>query len=204
MGPVAASWNTEGKQATQYLHWPIYNYPYLQCLWEMILSNEQKFNGENLLKWNINMTQLLGPKALLGYVNGNITKPTHSPSGTPDLTTPIYSTNLNVDEWMFHDQLAWGHITLNCTDVAIRWGLWYSETHQTLPNAEGCCRQPERFSDGKWDLEGNYNLFHSTYDKMAPGYSFALSNDFCCWYLLNAHSARHDTWQGDVEQTHEH
>jgi hypothetical protein len=71
-----------------------------------ILSNEQKFNGENLLKWNINMTQLLGSKGLLGYVNGNITKPTQSlPSGTPD-STPIYSTSPNVNEWTFRDQLA--------------------------------------------------------------------------------------------------
>ena len=82
-----------------------------------ILSDEQKFNGENLLKWNINMTQLLGSKGLLGYVDGNITKPTQSPTSTPD-PTPIYSTNPNIDEWTFRDQLAQGHITLNCTDVA--------------------------------------------------------------------------------------
>jgi len=29
-----------------------------------------------------------------------------------------YSSNPSYDEWTFHDQLAWGHITLNCTDVA--------------------------------------------------------------------------------------
>jgi len=65
------------------------------------------------------MTQLLGSKGLLGYVDGTIQKPTSSTPGTttPD-TTPIYSTKPNADEWMFRDQLARGHITLNCTDVA--------------------------------------------------------------------------------------
>jgi len=84
-----------------------------------ILSDEQKFTRENLLKWNINMTQLLGSKGLLGYIDGTIKKPTLSTTGTtaPD-TTPIYSTKPNVDEWTFRDQLARGHITLNCTDVA--------------------------------------------------------------------------------------
>ena len=82
-----------------------------------LLSDEQKFNGENLLKWNININQLLGSKGLLGYVNGTIPKPTQSPTSTPD-PTPVYSTNPNVDEWSFRDQLARGHIMLNCTDVA--------------------------------------------------------------------------------------
>ena len=36
---------------------------------------------------------------------------------TPD-STPIYSSNPNYDEWVFRDQHAQGHITLNCTDVA--------------------------------------------------------------------------------------
>src|SRR5258706_15383758 len=39
-------------------------------------------------------------------------------STTPDTTTPIYSTRPNYDEWVFRDQLARGHITLNCTDIA--------------------------------------------------------------------------------------
>ena len=84
-----------------------------------MLSNEQKFNGENLLKWKINMLQLLGSKGLTGYIDGNITKPTQLSvtTTTPD-PTPIYSTKLNVDEWTFHDQLACGHITLNCTDIS--------------------------------------------------------------------------------------
>jgi len=83
-----------------------------------ILSEEQKFNKDNLLKWTTNMTQLLGSKGLLGYVDGKIEKPVQTPTGTatPD-ATPIYSTTSNLDEWNFHDQLARGHITLNCTDI---------------------------------------------------------------------------------------
>src|SRR6266511_3287053 len=84
-----------------------------------ILSEEQKFNGENLLKWNITMTQLLGSKGLLGYTDGKIVKPTQpTPDAiTPD-STPIYSTNSNFNEWTFCDQLAQGHVTLNCSDIA--------------------------------------------------------------------------------------
>src|SRR6266511_2998074 len=84
-----------------------------------ILSEEQKFNGENLMTWNVNMTQLLGSKGLTGYVDGSIPKPAvpSTTATTPD-TTPIYSTKPNHDEWVFRDQLAWGHVTLNCTDVA--------------------------------------------------------------------------------------
>jgi hypothetical protein len=37
-----------------------------------ILSEEQKFNGENLLKWDITMRQLLGSKGLTGYIDGTI------------------------------------------------------------------------------------------------------------------------------------
>ena len=40
-----------------------------------ILSKEQKFNGDNLLQWNTNITQLLGFKGLLGYVNRKTLKP---------------------------------------------------------------------------------------------------------------------------------
>ena len=84
-----------------------------------ILSEEQKFNGENLLKWATNMIQLLGSKGLLGYVNRQITKPIQPSTGdpTPD-PTPVYSTTPSFDEWTFCDQLARGHVTLNCTDVA--------------------------------------------------------------------------------------
>ena len=35
-----------------------------------ILSDDQKFNGENLLQWKLNMTQILGAKGLMGYVDG--------------------------------------------------------------------------------------------------------------------------------------
>ena len=85
-----------------------------------ILSEEQKFNGDNLLQWTTNMTQLLGSKGLLGYIDGKIVKPAQPATGgttTPD-PTPIYSTSPNFDEWTFRDQLARGHIILNCMDVA--------------------------------------------------------------------------------------
>jgi GAG-pre-integrase domain/gag-polypeptide of LTR copia-type len=87
-----------------------------------ILSEEQKFNGENLLQWKINITQLLGSKGLLGYVDGKVSKPSPSPStqtpeAQPTTATPIYSSSPTLDEWVFRDQLARGHITLNCTDV---------------------------------------------------------------------------------------
>jgi hypothetical protein len=93
-----------------------------------ILSEEQKFNGNNLLQWKTNITQLLGSKGLLGYVDGKISKPgpesvplPTSESGTTitqPFSTPIYSSTPTLDEWTFRDQLARGHITLNCTDVA--------------------------------------------------------------------------------------
>ena len=74
------------------------------------------------------MQQLLGSKGLLGYIDGRVTKssqpapgtstttPSTTSTQTPD-TTPIYSTTPNPDERTFRDQLARGHITLNCTDV---------------------------------------------------------------------------------------
>ena len=93
-----------------------------------ILSEEQKFNGENLLQWNTNITQLLASKGLLGYINGKIAKPTTQPTAGPEATetatatasttTPIYSSTPTLDEWIFRDQLARGHITLNCIDSA--------------------------------------------------------------------------------------
>jgi len=104
-----------------------------------ILSEEQKFNGENLLTWTTNMIQLLGSKGLSGYIDRRIPKPTRqvpgiaTPTGqvsgtttptrqvsgtvAPD-PTPIYSSTPSLDEWTFRDQLARGHITLNCVDVA--------------------------------------------------------------------------------------
>ena len=71
------------------------------------------------------ITQLLGSKGLLGYINGQIAKPGPESIPLPSETTiiqhtstPIYSSTPSLDEWNFQDQLARGHITLNCTDVA--------------------------------------------------------------------------------------
>ena len=85
-----------------------------------ILSEEQKFNGDNLLQWKTNITQLLGAKGLMGYIDGKIPKPVQSSniSDTPTTSTPVYSTTPTLDEWNFRDQLTRGHITLNCTDIA--------------------------------------------------------------------------------------
>ena len=65
------------------------------------------------------MTQLLGSKGLTGYIDGKIERPVApaSDAPTPDPTT-IYSTKPSYDEWLFRDQFARGHITLNCSDVA--------------------------------------------------------------------------------------
>jgi gag-polypeptide of LTR copia-type len=95
-----------------------------------IFSEEQKFNGDNLLQWKSNITQLLGSKGLLGYIDGTIAKPTPptqtpqtSESSTSETTqttlaiTPIYSNTPTLDEWIFRDRLTRGHITLNCTDT---------------------------------------------------------------------------------------
>src|SRR5277367_2955988 len=90
-----------------------------------ILSEEQKFNGDNLLQWKTSIVQLLGSKGLLGYIDGKIVKP--GPESIPlppeniavqPISTPIYSSTPTFDEWTFRDQLARGHITLNCVDVA--------------------------------------------------------------------------------------
>jgi hypothetical protein len=43
-----------------------------------ILSEEQKFNEENLLKWNTTMTQLLSSKGLLDYVDRKTPMPTNT------------------------------------------------------------------------------------------------------------------------------
>ena len=93
-----------------------------------ILSEEQKLNGENLLQWNTNMIQLLASKGLSGYISGKILKPgpetiplppeIPTTQVTKQIATPIYSSSPTLDEWIFWDQLARGHIMLNCTDVA--------------------------------------------------------------------------------------
>ena len=83
-----------------------------------ILSEEQKFDGNNLLQWKNNITQLLGAKGLMGYIDGKIPKPSQSESmATSDKVTPIYSTTPTLNEWNFWDQLTRGHITLNCMDI---------------------------------------------------------------------------------------
>ena len=70
-----------------------------------ILSEEQKFNGDNLLQWSTNITQLLGSKGILGYINRKIKKPELTESSTtpePTMTvTPIYSTTPTLDKWNF-------------------------------------------------------------------------------------------------------
>ena len=70
-----------------------------------ILSEEQKFNGDNLLQWNTNITQLLGSKGLLGYINRQIIKPGPESIPLPSKTTviqtintPIYSSTPTLDE----------------------------------------------------------------------------------------------------------
>ncbi len=84
-----------------------------------ILFEEQKFNGDNLLSWSMNMKQLLGSKGLMGYIDGKVTILAKPDPGDPTPgPTPIYSSTPSFNEWTFRDQLARGHITLNCTDVA--------------------------------------------------------------------------------------
>ena len=60
-------------------------------------------------------------KGLLGYIDGSIAKPTQieSSASVKDAPTgtPIHSLTPTIDEWVFQDHLARGHITLNCTDV---------------------------------------------------------------------------------------
>ena len=61
----------------------------------------------------------------LGYITGTIPKPgpesvllpTSETTPIQPVSTPIYSSRPTLDEWIFCDQLARGHITLNCTDV---------------------------------------------------------------------------------------
>ena len=76
------------------------------------------------------MTQILGAKGLMGYVDGTIPKPPPpKPSSTTPATsasiatpavpvaTPIYSTTPSLDEWLYRDLFARGHIALNCSDT---------------------------------------------------------------------------------------
>lgn len=52
------------------------------------------------------MTQLLGSKCLLGYINSTMPLPPQLGTGAPiPAPTPIYSTVPSVDKWCFHDQL---------------------------------------------------------------------------------------------------
>ena len=59
-----------------------------------ILSEEQKFNGDNLLQWNTNITQLLGSKGLLGYINGTILKPDPESIPPPDENNTLQHTSV--------------------------------------------------------------------------------------------------------------
>ena len=54
-----------------------------------ILSEEQKFNRDNLLQWNTNIKQLLGAKGLIGYIDGMIQKP--GIGSTPHPATPCHT-----------------------------------------------------------------------------------------------------------------
>ena len=54
-----------------------------------ILSEEQKFNGDNLLQWKTNITHLLGSKGLLGYIDGKIVKPGPESVPLPSETAAI-------------------------------------------------------------------------------------------------------------------
>src|ERR1700678_1529116 len=116
-----------------------------------ILSDDQKFNGLNLLQWNTNMTQLLGAKGLLGYVDGSVLKPTETQPPatsestltkdiTPAAATPIYSSTPSLDEWIYRDRLARGHIILNCTNITglgIRTGGTSKDTWDSIQEEGG-------------------------------------------------------------------
>ena len=65
------------------------------------------------------MLQLLASKGLLGYIDGKIKKPDPQTVTTEsEKATPIYSSKPTLDEWTFRDQLARGHVTLNCVDIS--------------------------------------------------------------------------------------
>jgi hypothetical protein len=62
-----------------------------------ILPKEQKFNGDNLLRWTTTMIQLLTSKGLLGYANGDIPIPILQEKTTITATL-IYSTTPTLNE----------------------------------------------------------------------------------------------------------
>ena len=74
-----------------------------------ILSEEQMFNGENILQWEMNMTQLLASKGLSGYIDGKVQRPDPEAIPLPDTpptttqinVTPIYSSMPTFNEWTF-------------------------------------------------------------------------------------------------------
>jgi hypothetical protein len=104
-----------------------------------IISDKQKFNGDNLLQWKTNITQLLGAKGLLGYTDEKILKPAASSSSDDTKQTPVYSTTPTIDESNFRDQLARGRITLqvNCTDVASQGVVTAKEAYDSILNEWG-------------------------------------------------------------------
>ena len=63
------------------------------------------------------MRHLLGSKGLFGYVDGRIPKPAQSSTPDKSAPTPIYSTTPSLDEWIYRDELAVGHIALNCVNA---------------------------------------------------------------------------------------
>ena len=92
-----------------------------------LLSDDQKFIGENLLQWKTNITLLLGTKGLLGYINGDIPRPSppakastseaSSTSPAAVAATPLYSLTPTYEEWLFRDQLTKGLVALNCSNT---------------------------------------------------------------------------------------
>ena len=60
-----------------------------------ILSEEQKFNGDNLLQWKTNITQLLGSKVLLGYIDGKVQNPIQAFTPESGYTTTAAATSIH-------------------------------------------------------------------------------------------------------------
>ena len=93
-----------------------------------ILSEEQKFNGDNLLQWNTNITQLLGSKELLGYINGNIPNLVLNPFHFLPLRHLLYhpSVHLSIQCWIISSMgsstmRSWLVSTIDsCTVVFVR------------------------------------------------------------------------------------
>ena len=59
-----------------------------------IHSEEQKFNGENLLQWKTIVTQLLASKGLSGYIDEKVQRP--NPEAIPLPDTPPTTTQINI------------------------------------------------------------------------------------------------------------